>query len=59
MNPILIALLAIAVISACVSMLAVALATGDVRYLLIESLIVHFMILFAALAAFEKARRDG
>lgn len=59
MNPILIALVALATISTCVSLLAVALATGDVMYLLVESAIVHFMILFAVLVAFEKARRDG
>ena len=56
---ILIALLTLAGISICMSLLILAMVTQDTTYLLAESALVHFAIAFAVLTAFESGRRNG
>lgn len=43
----------------CIVLLALAIVTRDTKYLLAESAVLHFAILFAILSTFERSRRDG
>ena len=51
--------LAVLLIAVCIVLLIVALITGETAYLLIESAILHFGIIFAIVVSFERNRRDG
>ena len=51
--------LAVLLIAVCIVLLIVALVTGETEYLLIESAILHFGIIFAIVVAFESSRRNG
>ena len=46
-------------IIACIVLLALAAVTRETKYLLAESAIIHFGILYGILSAFERSRRDG
>lgn len=52
-------IIAILLAAVCITLLVVALVTRDTSYLLIESAILHFGIIFTVLSAFEHSRRDG
>lgn len=43
----------------CIVLLALAIVTRETKYLLAESAVLHFALVFAILSTFERNRRDG